>query len=44
MNMANNPSRLQLTGLIASVDDEEAHHMLWLDFQGEVHLLRFQPT
>jgi hypothetical protein len=38
MNMAANPTRPQLDGLIATADDEAAHHMLWLDFQGGVHL------
>jgi hypothetical protein len=28
----------ELTGLYAALDDEAAHHVLWVDHSGEIHI------
>jgi hypothetical protein len=40
MNMNSNPTSDQLKSLLAAADDNAAHHMLWVGFDGEVHLDR----
>ncbi len=38
MNMNNNPTRAELKQLLGAADDGAAHHMLWVGFDGEVHV------
>ena len=38
MNLAHYPTTAQLRGLIASCDDEEGNHVLWVDHNGRVHV------
>lgn len=38
MNMNKNPTRDELKQLLSGADDEAAHHMVWVGFDGEVHI------
>lgn len=38
MNLTSNPTKQQLSALLAQADDEAGHHVLWIDTAGEVHL------
>lgn len=38
MNLTRNPTKQQLSDLLAHADDEAGHHVLWIDTAGEVHL------
>jgi hypothetical protein len=38
MNMAQSPTMDQLVRIIGAADDKATHHILWLDYQGNVHL------
>ena len=38
MNLSQYPTKEQLRGLIASCDDEDGDHVLWVDHNGRVHL------
>ena len=38
MNLAGNPKMTELQQLLMKQDDKSAHHIVWVDFQGEVHI------
>jgi hypothetical protein len=38
MNLVQNPTKAQLKALLFAADDNAAHHVLWVDKLGEVHL------
>jgi hypothetical protein len=38
MNMNHNPTREQLSALLATCDDTADHHVLWVAKDGEVHV------
>jgi hypothetical protein len=38
MNLNNNPTKDQLRDLLRPFDDRAAHHVLWVDRGGEVHI------
>lgn len=38
MNLSDNPTKEQLKALIAHVDDNEGHHILWVNRDGDVNL------
>ena len=38
MNLNSNPTRNELTILLSTCDDNEAHYMLWVNHQGEVNI------
>ena len=38
MNLTNNPTVAAVRDLLMGADDERAHHILWVDTDGEVHL------
>ena len=38
MNLSQNPTREQLETLIAGSNDNDGHHILWVERDGEVHL------
>jgi hypothetical protein len=38
MNLNNNPTKEQLRDLLRPLDDRAAHHVLWVDRAGEVHI------
>lgn len=38
MNLNNNPTKEQLAELLRPCDDRAAHHVLWVDRGGEVHV------
>ena len=38
MNLSKSPTREQMRDLIGSADDNAASHVLWVDFDGGVHL------
>jgi hypothetical protein len=38
MNLNNNPTMDQLRDLLRPLDDRAAHHVLWVDHAGEVHV------
>lgn len=38
MNLSANPTKRQLAELLAKCDDSAAHHILWVDHKGDVHI------
>lgn len=38
MNLTKTPTKAQLKEVLASADDSQGHHVLWVDMDGEVHL------
>jgi hypothetical protein len=42
MNLNESPTEKQLAELFASVDDDAAHHTLWVGVDGGVHIDRFE--
>ena len=38
MNLSNSPTKQQLKAVIAGSNDNEGHHVLWVERNGEVHL------
>lgn len=40
MNLDNNPTKEQLAELLRPWDDRAAHHVLWVDRGGEVHVTK----
>lgn len=38
MDLTKNPTSEQLAQLLAAADDNEGHHVLWVDLKGVVHL------
>ena len=38
MNLNNNPTKDELRELLRPWDDRAAHHVLWVDWAGEVHV------
>jgi hypothetical protein len=42
MNLNNNPTTDQLRDLLRVCDDRAAHHVLWVDRTGEVHVTRVE--
>lgn len=44
MNLNNNPTKEQLADLLRPLDDLAAHHVLWVDRGGEVHVTPMPKT
>jgi len=44
MNLDNNPTKEQLADLLRPCDDRAAHHVLWVDRGGEVHVTKLPKT
>ena len=44
MNLNNNPTMDQLRDLLRPWDDRAAHHVLWVDHAGEVHITAMERT
>jgi hypothetical protein len=44
MNLNNNPTKEQLAELLRPLDDRAAHHVLWVDRGGEVHVTPMPKT
>jgi hypothetical protein len=42
MNLDNNPTKEQLADLLRPCDDRAAHHVLWVDRAGEVHVTKVE--
>ena len=44
MNLDNNPTMDELRDLLRPLDDRAAHHVLWVDRTGEVHITPMEKT
>lgn len=44
MNLDNDPTTDQLRDLLRPLDDRAAHHVLWVDRTGEVHITPMEKT
>lgn len=44
MNLDNNPTPDQLRDLLRPLDDRAAHHVLWVDRAGDVHITPMEKT
>jgi hypothetical protein len=44
MNLDNHPTKEQLADLLRPWDDRAAHHVLWVDRSGDVHITKVAKT
>jgi hypothetical protein len=44
MNLGENPTLSEVRAVLASVDDSAGNHMMWVDWNGEVHLDRLDAN
>ncbi|MGD0096320.1 MAG: hypothetical protein ABSB60_07490 [Terracidiphilus sp.] len=38
MNLASNSTPQELASMLAKLNDKTAHHMIWVDYAGDVHI------